>query len=221
MADIYIYADETGNLDYNVSGKQGSSNYFGFGTAVFDGAHAEAIWAGTTLRASLEAGDGTSTGVNLPRGFHAKNDSHTTKVQMFGEIARQAPRFDATFLKKANAYDYVQQRGDMYLYKLAWYQHLAYLAPKISNDGDVLYVVVASFGTKKRQALATAALHDVCQQTNRTFVLCAWDAATSWGLQVADYGLWAMQRHLEGRSGTWFKEYVSPTASTFRTPWGW
>jgi hypothetical protein len=31
MGDVYMFADETGNLDYNVSG--GGSKYFGIGTA--------------------------------------------------------------------------------------------------------------------------------------------------------------------------------------------
>lgn len=32
-----------------------------------------------------------------------------------GVIAKQAPRFDATFLAKANAYQRVRDKGDVYL----------------------------------------------------------------------------------------------------------
>src|SRR5690606_23235042 len=35
VADVYLYADETGNLDFDGAAKQGGSAYFGFGTAMF------------------------------------------------------------------------------------------------------------------------------------------------------------------------------------------
>lgn len=35
--DVYMYADETGNLDYDVAG--GGSKYFGIGTATWTGEH--------------------------------------------------------------------------------------------------------------------------------------------------------------------------------------
>lgn len=218
MPKVYIYADETGNLDY--SGKSGSSDYFGFGTAVFDSAHPEALWGGLKLRARLAAGEDDREGVSLPRGFHAINDTIATKTAMFAEIKKQAPRFDSTFLYKANAQDHVRAAGSMRLYKLAWFLHFKYVATKVSNPGDTLVVVVASLGTKARQSEAEAALRDVCQQINRKFVLCVWDASTSWGIQVADYGLWAIQRHLEGRSGTWYEEFISDLSRTEYTPWG-
>ena len=218
MATVYVYADETGNLDYGA--KAGASEYFGFGTAVFRDDHPAALWAGMSLRARLAAGEGERPGVGLPKGFHAVNDTPATRAAMFAEIVDQAPRFDFTYLLKRNARDYVKAAGEMRLYKMAWFLHFKYLAAKVSVKGDTLIVVVATLGTKARQREAELALKDVCEQMGRKFVLCIWDASTSWGIQVADYGLWAGQRDLEGRTGTWFADYVEPlTASSF-TPWG-
>lgn len=79
--------------------------------------------------------------------------------------------------------------------------------------------MVATLGTKARQREAEAALRDVCSQVDRKFVLCVWDASTSWGLQVADYGLWAIQRNVEDRSGTWYQDYIKPSCEPPFFPW--
>ena len=215
VADIYLYADESGNLDYEGDGKEGTSPYFGFGTAVFDHAHGSELWNGLRLRASLE-----ERGLNLPKGFHAINDSSHTRGQMFDEIARQAPRFDTTFLYKAGAYPYVKARGQMYLYRMAWYQHFKYVAPRVATKNDTLYVIAGSFGTRSRQTQAREALDAVCQQVEIASVLCIWDASTSWGLQVADYALWATHRNLLGRNCHWYESCVNPTLATTFRPWG-
>lgn len=214
MADFYLYADETGNLDFDGASKQGGSAYFGFGTAVFGDGHGDYLWRGLRLRAQLE-GDG----VRLPKGFHAVNDSTRTRTAMFNELRTQAPRIDATLLLKSNAYDYVRTAGEMRLYKLAWYLHFKHVAESISQPGDTLYVIVSTLTTKARQTQARAALHDVCSQINRKSVLCVWDAGTSWGLQVADYGLWAIQRRADGGAGTWWDDYVRSGTGTVYFPW--
>ena len=215
MADVYLYADETGNLDFDGASKQGGSAYFGFGTAMFQEDHGEYLWRGLRLRASLERDS-----VNLPKGFHAVHDSNRTRAQMFEELAAQAPRIDATLLLKANAYDYVRRAGEMRLYKMAWYLHFKEIAIQVSKPGDTLYVVVSSLSTKARQTQASLALQDVCAQIERQVVLCIWDAGTSWGLQVADYALWAIQRRADGGSGTWWEDYVKASTVTTFFPWG-
>lgn len=218
MTDIFLYADEAGNLDYNVGA--GASAFFGFGTAVFDRDHNGEIWRGMRLRAQLTEGVGVSKQAKLPNGFHAVNDRRDVKHMVYTEIASQQPRFDATFLKKANAYPYVQAKGQMNLYKYAWYSHLIRVAPLVATAQDTLYVIVASLGTAKRQQLAEAALLDVCNQTGLRIVLCVWNAPTSWGLQVADYGLWAMQRGVERADLSWYDPYVRPLTRTIEYPWG-
>ncbi|MCW2791957.1 MAG: hypothetical protein JWO76_1055 [Nocardioides sp.] len=68
MVDHYLYLDETGTLDFE---NRPGEEYFGVGTAHFEGDHRDAIWEGHQLRVGLEA-----KGIKLPKGLHAKNDSH-------------------------------------------------------------------------------------------------------------------------------------------------
>jgi len=215
VAEFYMYADETGDLD--MTGSPGSSAYFGFGTAVFEGDHGRALWDGLQLRCTLEA-----KGIALPRGLHAKNDSHSTRDEVFALIRTQAPRFDTTFLAKSKAYSYVKAAGQLRLYKLAWYLHFKEIAPRVAARGDTLYVIAATLTTNKKTGNARVALTDVCDQfaLGRNIVLCNWDAPSSWGVQVADYGLWATQRVLEGRSCPWYEPSVKPTLETRFLPWG-
>ncbi len=143
---IYLYADETGNLDYAGSPNPrggGASTYFGFGTATFStGSHGEDLLSGLHLRAKC-----AKAGIKLTKGFHACDDSNKTRSEMFAEIQKQAPRFDTTFLLKSNAYPSIKAAGPMRLYKMAWYLHLKDIALKVSEPGDELFVVVAEFGT--------------------------------------------------------------------------
>lgn len=219
MTDVFLYADETGNLDYNPRGNTGASTYFGVGTAVFDREHGPEIWQGMRLRAELSGLRAGIAEAALPKGFHAKNDRFNIRERVFQEIAGQGPRFDATMMRKSNAYGYVQAKGDMYLYKYTFYLHLKRIAPLVATRDDTLYVIVATLGTAARQRLAQAALQDVCQQTGLRIVLCVWDSATSWGLQVADYGLWALQRKLERNDDSWHSRYVEQHESIVQFPW--
>jgi hypothetical protein len=170
--------------------------------------------AGLRLRAQL------ADRIRLPRGFHAVNDSRATRDEMYNLIASQAPRFDTTFLLKSNAYRHARDEGQMRLYRLAWFLHFKEIALQVSAPGDRLYVIAATFGTKKRQAQAETALQDVCGQVSREITLCVWDAASSWGLQVADYALWAVHRNLVGRYCEWYTPCIQPTLRSTFTPWG-
>lgn len=216
---VYLYADETGNLDYegtpNPQGG-GASTYFGFGTATFQtDNHGDDLIGGLHLRAK-----GAKTGIKLTKGFHACDDSHKTRSEMFAEIKKQAPRFDTTFLYKSNAYPEIKASGPMRLYKIAWYLHLKEIALQVSEPDDELFVVVAEFGTKGIRQAAYEAVEEVCRQINRNITLCVWTAQSAWGLQVADYGLWAVQRKLEGKKCTWFEPCIKPTLASVFTPWG-
>lgn len=210
-----MYADETGDLD--MTGSVGTSRYFGFGTAVFNGDHGRELWQGLQLRAELER-----NGVNVPRGLHAKNDSYATRDEVFDVIRRQGPRLDTTFLCKANAYPYIREAGPSRLYKLAWYLHFKEIVRHVSRPRDTLYVIAATLSTNRKTMNARAALADVCQQTaqGREIVLCVWDAPSAWGIQVADYGLWAVQRILEGRICKWYDDCIRPTLQSTFMPWG-
>lgn len=113
--------------------------------------------------------------------------------------------------------------GQVRLYELAWYLHVKTIAQHVSDPGDTLYVVAATLTTNRKAGSARDALADVCQQVarDREIVLCVWDAASSWGVQVADYGLWAVQRQLEGHGcPTYATAAIRPTLRSSFRPWG-
>lgn len=212
MSRIYMYADETGDLGY-----EGDAPYFDIGTATFNGDHRDAIWQGLELRTSLEG-----QGVRLPRGLHAKADSNRIRALMFECVREQAPRFDVTFLLKANAYPHVKSRGPVRLYQQAFYFHFKEIARQVSLPGDELFVIAGHLQTNAKRDAIYHAVRDVCAQlsNDRTVHPCVWEAPSSWGIQVADYGLWSSQRHLLGRQSRWHEACVVPTLSSFFAPWG-
>ena len=90
----------------------------------------------------------------------------------------------------------------------------------LDQPEDELFVIVAEFGTKRVRKIAYEAVKEVRQQIDRNITLCVWTAPSSWGLQIADYGLWAVQRHLEGKKCTWFTPCIKPNLASLFTPWG-
>lgn len=212
MGRVYMYADETGDLGYD-----SDAPYFGIGTATFAGEHSQQIWQGFELRTGLEA-----KGVRLQRGLHAKDDSNATRAAMFDLIAQQAPRFDTTFLLKERAYAGVRSRGPVYLYQTAVYQHFKEIVRQVSQPHDVVFVIAGHLQTNAKRDAIYQAVRDVCSQiaTDRTVVPCVWDAPSSWGIQVADYGLWSTQRDLLGKRSKWHETHVRPTLRSTFTPWG-
>ncbi|MFC4062006.1 DUF3800 domain-containing protein [Planomonospora corallina] len=209
-----MYVDEMGNMD--MSGGDGASRYFGFGTAVFRGEHGREMWEGLRLRCDLER-----RGVNLPRGLHAKDDSHATRDEVFHLIGRQRPCLDVTFLCKAKAHPAIRERPH-WLCTLAWYSHFKGVLRKVSRPGDTVYVIAATLTTNRRTMNAKEALEEVCGRfaVSREIALCVRDAQSAWGIQVADYGLWAVQRRLEGRQCKWFDSQVKPNLRSMFLPWG-
>lgn len=108
----------------------------------------------------------------------------------------------------------------MYLYQMAWYLHFKEIARQVSEQSDHLYVIVGEFGTAKRREQAKTALQNVCDQVHREITLCVWKSVSSWGLQAADYGLWACQRYIESKRCDWYEPCVKPTLQSFCLPWG-
>ncbi len=216
MPDTYMYADETGNLDYNLG--EDSPKYFGIGTAP-----GPPVTARTCGRPPPSRFRHAGAGVACPAGYHAKNDSHATRAEVYVLIRRQAPRFDTTFLAKANAYPHVRARGETYLYRLAWFLHFKEIARQVAGPGDTLHVAAATLGTKARRKRAFQnAISEVCHDhapVGCTVVVAHWDSASSWGLQVADYALWAVQRQLE-RDDPSYMTAVAPTLRSQFLPWG-
>jgi hypothetical protein len=215
VRDIYVYADETGDL--TMDAPKGASRYFGFGTAVFVGDHGRQLWEGLELRCRLER-----DGVQLPAGLHAKNDSRATWSEVFTLIRQQALRFDATLLLKERASASIKTEGPIALYRTAWFLHFRHVVQQISEPGDRLYVIAGSLQTSRKRDAIRLALKEVCAQvgTGRDIVPCIWDAASAWGIQVADYALWAVQRLVEQElESAWFERCIKPTLRSMLRPW--
>lgn len=194
MAEYFVYIDETGALDFLEPRTASDSPYFGVGSVSFKGNHPNVLWDMLALRLSLEEQQ-----VWLPKGFHAKNDTIKTRAKVFSVIGQSQLDFHATFLYKAKAHDYVQEAGEMRLYKLALYFHLSWLCKRIFAKDDHLYIVLATFSAKSEKAAAKSALYDISKQMPQQITPCYWDSASSVGLQVADYMLWGLQRRMFGK----------------------
>lgn len=212
LSDLYLYLDETGQLGLS------SSPYFGLGQAMFKGEMGSMTWEGTKLRFDLER-----NGVRLPKGFHAKNDRESTREKVFDLIAKHAPRFDFTLLRKKYLPEKSRQdieSDEIALYYLAWKKHFTYQATYLLRPSHRVFVVAESLSEHpKKQEAATKAIKDVLKAYPRLDItLCVWDNPTSWGLQVADYGLWAVQRDLMSGYCRHFKT-ISPLVASVYSPW--
>lgn len=214
MVDRYLYLDETGTLDFE--GRPGEE-FFGVGTAHFEGDHRDAIWEGHQLRIALEV-----KGIRLPKGLHAKNDTHSTRAEVYATIAAQQVRFDATLLKKSAAYANVRGAGKVRLYKMAIWLHLKHIIPSVSAAGDRIFVIAGHLQTGGHRDAIRHAIDDVCQQNafDRTVVACIWEAQSSWGTQAADYALWRIQRVVEGKPVPPYTDAIQGQIKSDFRPWG-
>lgn len=198
--EFWCYLDETGTPDYDPD----STPYFGFGSAVFEGAHGNALMDTLRVRACR-------TGVQS--GFHASHDSTDTKTAFFECITDMDVRFYATFMAKRHAYPYVRARGNLWLYKYTLICHAAELIENIwDGEGDiVVHLIVAKINLSRREREVREAVEDVRRQLNRkhiTVLAHIWDSNSSAGLQVADYGLWALQRAVTADKPGHYNRYI-------------
>ncbi|WP_179229175.1 DUF3800 domain-containing protein [Parenemella sanctibonifatiensis] len=214
MAEFYVYLDETGSPDYS----EASGPRFAIGSATFEGDHRDSIWEGFQLRARLE-----SEGIRLEKGFHAADDSRRTRGDVFAVIQEQPPsRFDFTYLTKAKAYPSVRAKGKPYLYQLALFLHLKHLVPSFAHAGDRVRDRRHDPPDEEHsQRGARVALADVCEQLSfdKTVTACLWEARSSWGIQVADYCSWAMQREMDDKPCQWYPTVVQPLTESSYGPW--
>lgn len=212
-SDLYLYLDETGSLDLS------GDSYFGLGQAMFVSDTLSLEGEATKLRFDLER-----KGIPLPKGFHAKNDNDEVKAQVFDLITRHRPRFDMTMLNKEHLPESVRREvrsDEMALYRLAWQKHFIYQAKYVLKPHHRVFVVAASLSEqKKRQLAAKAAINEVLKKYPwLDLTLCVWDSPTTWGLQVADYGLWAVQRDLNSKCYSKHFQTISPLIVSVYSPW--
>ena len=214
VVDYFLYIDETGNFDLNTN-QPGATEYFGFGSALYPAAHAEANLDGLLLRAELE-----HQGTSLPKGFHAKNDKWPVKTAMFRLIADQKPRIDATLLFKPNIPSSIRELEWQGIYQAALSQHLARVCKSAFKPDDRVYLVIASLGTNKRATITRRVVTEVIGGLPNQITLCIWDAESCWGLQVADYVTWAIQRQLSRGNFGMYTTLISPLVYSLELPYG-
>jgi hypothetical protein len=188
MADVFVYADEAGNFDFSTSA--GASRYFVLATVNLDPAVVGP--AMTALRYDL-----AWRGAALDTVFHASDDAQAVRDEVFATLDPLHLRIDATVLEKRKAQPHLQ--SEQKLYKMAWYLHLKWVAPRIAQAGDRLFVAAASIGTKRKRGLFHAAVHDVVFQVSPgvSYRVAFWPSESDPCLQVADYCTWAIQRKWE------------------------
>lgn len=189
-----MFADEAGNFDFSESAMAAgkASQWFVLTTVTLeDCGIGERLLA---LRREL-----AFSGIELPAGyFHAKDDAQAVRDEVFRTLQGFSFRVDATVLNKKETF--ARLRDEQRFYKVAWYLHFKYVAPRIIAPGDNVLIVAASLGTKRKRQVFRAAVEDVAAQVvpgRATFHTATWSAESDPCLQVADYCCWAIQRRWE------------------------
>ncbi|NLN74884.1 MAG: DUF3800 domain-containing protein [Armatimonadetes bacterium] len=191
MARVYIFGDESGNLDFRNG--QGASKYFIVSTVTL---HDCAVGNDLTeLKRRLHW-----EGYPVNDYFHAVADKQVVRDKVFELLCQHEFRVDATLLDKPKTVPHLAS-DEIRFYKQAWYLHLKYLVPRVVASDDEVFLIAASFGTKAKKTAAHNALRDVIAHVapSRTFEVAFWPASTDPCLQVADYCCWAIQRKWESK----------------------
>jgi hypothetical protein len=103
-----------------------------------------------------------------------------------------------TLLDKTKTQDHLRT-NELRFYQQAWYLHFKYVAPRVCNPLDELFVVASSLQIRRKKQAIHEAVRDVVQQVSPTAVFhtAFWPAISDPCLQVADYVTWAIQRKYE------------------------
>jgi hypothetical protein len=186
----YCFADEAGNFDFRPT-ERGASRYFILTTVTVDDCAVGHALVDLRRQLAME-------GAEVRRPFHATEDLQAVRDRVFTRLVDFPFRVDATILEKAKAQPQARVH-DWYFYKLAWFLHLKYVAPRVFRKGDDILVVAAKVGTQKSRAAFSQAVEDVviqtCQGLNYRYAL--WESASDPCLWVVDYCSWAIQRKWE------------------------
>ena len=201
----YVFADEAGNFDF--SNKNGASEFFVLTTVT-----ADAPTVGDDLLELRR--DLAWSGIALESNFHATEDPQAVRDQVFGILAGHDFRVDATILEKRKTRPHLASDQERF-YKMAWYLHFKYVAPRITSSiDDELLVLAAQIGTRKRRRAMRLAIEDVVDQSTAcSWEVAFWPAGSDPCLQVADYCCWAIQRKYE-RSDTRSYDLISDKIAT-------
>ena len=184
----YVFADEAGNFDF--SDKNGASQFFILTTVTADSPD-----VGDDLLKLRR--DLAWDGIALESSFHATEDAQAVRDQVFGVLVDHDFRIDTTILEKRKTEPRLAGDEERF-YKIAWFLHFKYVAPRITSASTELLVIAAQIGTKKRRKTMRLAIEDVVDQfTGCKWEVAFWPAKSDPCLQVADYCCWAIQRKYE------------------------
>lgn len=191
MADCFLFADESGNFDFS---RNRSATRFFILTTVTMPDPAVGVELVRLRHRLLAEGKDVACGY-----FHAAEEKQAIRDRVFAVLQAHDFRIDVTILEKCKAQPHLRSSNARF-YQYAWYYHMRNVAPEIADSKDVLAVVGASLGVKKKQTAFRLAIEDVAQQTSRAGKTRVgfWPASCDPCLQVADYCCWAVQRKWEG-----------------------
>lgn len=130
--------------------------------------------------------------------LHATKDLQEVRNAVFGIIAKQPFRIDATILKKSKAQPQTRISDDRF-YKTAWYYHFKHVGPKIAGQADKVLITAAALGTKRTRAAFKESVNDAVQQVlpRDKWEVAFHESCKDPLLWVADYCSWAIQKRWE------------------------
>lgn len=187
----YLFADEAG--DFEFARKPNVSRYFIVGAiAVDDCACGAAL---LDLRRQM-----IWNRMPVQQCFHASEDKQSVRDAVFSFIQGLDFRLYATIMEKSKAQPKVRVTNARF-YKYGWFYLLKYVSSQVTRGASELMVTAASIGTKKGQAIFTAAVNDAIEQTSNLpsdrWTTAFHQSSTDPCLQIADYCIWALQRKWE------------------------
>lgn len=192
MAKKYLFADESGDMQFVKNGK--ASRYFAVGTL-----HADASQTQALRTRLMEVRDDLAwTRQGWDSCFHAAPNPQDVRDEVFNALSGLDFRFDITLLEKSKAQPSIRP-DEARFYKHAWYFHLKHAAPSLYQPGDSIQVVAAEYGQKKTRQAFRGAVNDVMNQKlqGTKHVLAFWRDDWDYGLQAVDYCTWAVTRKWE------------------------
>lgn len=189
MSDLYVFADEAGELAFHAK----SSRYFILTTlTVPDCSIGDALLA---LRRHL-----AWEGIETHPEFHATEELQQVRDRVFDVLQQHDFRIDATIFEKAKVRPDIYRSTD-HFYQFVWYYHLRHLAREaIPASTTRLLLAPATIADRKRkQEQFTTAVRNVVSQLRLAAPpqLAFWMARTDPCLWAVDYCCWAIQRKWE------------------------
>ena len=193
---LYIYGDETGNLDF--SNREEASQYFILTTVTVDDHAVE----NSLMQLRREIVWESWEDVRLPNSFHASNDNKHVRRRVFDLLTQHTFRVDVTLLEKRKANPSIRVT-DAQFYGTAWYYHLTGLVPALAPESEELLVIAASIGNNDMRSNFNSVVEAIASAVAPATVVKSdmWSASTAPLLQVADYCAWAIQRKWERSPG--------------------